>query len=77
MSTTFTNRVLAYLGPIDIMELETVTRAIDGLEVKGWTVEEAASYLRWMEHVNPDIDEETALRHMNAIAHGVKLRLAC
>lgn len=75
--STFTDIVLNRLGPIDIMELDTVTRAIEELEAKGWTAGEAASYLRWMEHVNPDIDEDTALRNMKAVRERVEARLAC
>lgn len=74
--SNFTHKVLNRLGPIDLEELSMVIGAIDGLEAKGWTISEASLYLKWLEHVSPDIDEEVALRNMAEIRNKVNARLA-
>jgi hypothetical protein len=73
---TFTSLVIECLGPIEPDELTFVVGAIEGLEAAKWLVSEAASYLKWMEHVNPTIDEDTALRSMKAVRLRVEARLA-
>jgi len=72
----FNEVVLAFLGPIEPEELPFVMQAIEDCEKKGWLPEEAASYLRWCEHVDPVVSEDVALRHMRAIRERVELRLA-
>lgn len=72
----FTNFVLRLLGPIELGELPHVIRAIDDLEKQEWTVEEAVSKLKWLEHVDPTIPEDVALRKMREVDERVALRLA-
>lgn len=73
--STFTETVLARLGPIEDDELPYVLRAAEDLEKKGWLQGEAISYLRWLEHVDPTIPEDVALRHMRAVRERVELRI--
>jgi hypothetical protein len=41
----------------------------------GWTVSEIASYMRSMEEVNPELDEDTALARMKKVKDAVAARL--
>lgn len=49
--------------------------AIEGLRKKGWTEDEAYSLLKWLEHVNPHVCEEVALRNMKVVQERVTERL--
>jgi hypothetical protein len=71
----FVEVVLSRLGPIEDGELACVVRAAEDLEKKGWLPEEAVAKLRWLEHVDPAIPEDVALRHMRAADERVLLRL--
>ena len=73
--SNFTHKVLNRLGPIALEELSMVIMAIDGLKDKGWTISETALYLKWLEHVDPTVDEEVALRNMAEIRNKVNARL--
>ena len=72
----YTKEVLSQLIPIISDEMQFVVKAIEDCERKGWTIAEAASYIRWTEHVDPTIDEDVALRHMRAAREKVEFRLA-
>jgi len=74
---SFTDAVLARLAsikPLDEAEMPCILRAIKDLEEKKWLVSEAASYLQWIEHVDPTISEDVALRNMRAINERVLAR---
>jgi len=71
---TYKKEVLSRLIPIIPDEMSFVVMSIEDCERKGWTIEEAAAYLRWTEHVDPTIDEDVALRHMRAVRERVELR---
>lgn len=70
----YTKEVLSRLIPIVPDEMPYVVRAIEDCEKKGWTIEEAASKVRWLEHVDPTIPEDVALRAMRAVDERVALR---
>jgi hypothetical protein len=72
--TAFTDAVLARLGPVEDAEIPFVVRAAEDLEEKGWLPQEAVSKLRWLEHVDPTIPEDVALRNMRAVDERVALR---
>jgi hypothetical protein len=72
--STFTDTVLAGLGPIDIMELPFVINAIESLEARKWLPAEVIAYTRWLEHVDPTIEEDIALSHMRAVEQRVAQR---
>lgn len=71
----YTKEVLSQLIPIIPDEMPFVVRAIEDCEKKGWTTEEAAAKMRWLEHVDPNIPEDVALRHMRAVDEKVALRV--
>ena len=71
---TYTKEVLSRLIPIEPDEMPQVVMAIEDLEKRGWTISEAASYLRWLEHVDPTIPEDVALRNMRVVRERVALR---
>lgn len=76
---TFNQAVFDRLGrfePIAPDEVQTVQVAIEDLRKKGWTEDEAYSYLKWLEHVNPHVCEEIALRNMATVRERVTERLA-
>lgn len=61
----FTTRVLIILPDIsDEFDLATVKMAIKDHFEKGWTPNETASKLKYLEHVDPNMEEETALKCM-------------
>ena len=60
----------------DPFDLEMVRKAAADLLAKGWERTEVVQYLRWMEHVDPTMDEATALRNMARIRTNVQERLA-
>lgn len=72
---TYIDTVLEYLGPIEPDEMECVVRAIAELESLKWLPTEAYAKLRWLEHVNPTVSEELALRKMREINERVAQRL--
>ena len=57
-------------------DLEQVRKAAGDLLTKGWRRGEVVQYLRWMEHVDPTMDEDTALRNMARIRQAVEKRLS-
>jgi hypothetical protein len=71
----FASTVLDRLGPIEPDELPYVLMGIEQLEQRGWTTAEAASKLQWMEHVNPHVSEEVALRNMRIVEDRVAKRM--
>lgn len=73
---TYTDQVLRGLGDIETHELPYVLNAIAGLEEKKWFVAEAVSYLQWLEHVNPTVEEDVALRNMKRVRTMVEQRQA-
>lgn len=54
-------------GEIQIDEVPYVQRAIDDLKARGWTDDEIVSKLKWLEHVNPGVAEDVALRAMQRV----------
>jgi hypothetical protein len=77
MSTVF-ERLCGYSpnGELDPLDYLTVQRGIADLQARGWTDEEIVSYMRWMEEVNPDADEDTAIRKMKEVRERTETRLA-
>ena len=71
-------RLAAYspTGEIEIDELPFVQCGIDNLQRLGWTDNEIVSKLKWMEHVNPEINEDVALRNMRLVDERVAHRLS-
>lgn len=63
-------------GKMEDWEYPLIQGEITNLQQKGWTDSEIISKLRWVEHVNPDVDEDTALRNMKRVEEQVALRLA-
>jgi len=57
-------------------EYPMVQSSIDDLQKKGWTDDEIVSKLRWLEHVNPDTNEDVALRRMRGMDEEVARRMA-
>lgn len=61
-------------GEFEAYDLLAVQCAIADLEAQGWTEGEIVSKLKWLEHVNPLIDEDVAIRNMAAVNERVRLR---
>jgi hypothetical protein len=72
---TFVREVRRRLPEIESTEYEFVNAAIVDLFERGWTVHETRAWCYWLEHVNPDIGEDVALRNMKRISDLVKLRM--
>lgn len=73
---TVLERVLSYSlpeGP-DEFDMQCIITAIDGLQKEGWLDDEIVSYLRWLEHVNPETAEDVALRNMARVRRLVEER---
>ncbi len=62
-------------GEFEPSDLLATQQAIAELQARGWTEDEIVSKLRWLEHVNPLIEEEAALIHMNAVEERVRKRI--
>lgn len=71
---TFVREVRRRLPKIEASEHEFVNMGIVDMFERGWTVDETRAWCYWLEHVNPDIDEDVALRNMKRISDFVKLR---
>ncbi len=56
-------------------EVPLLQTAIEDLQKKGWTEAEIIGHLRWLEHVDPRIEEDVALRHLKRTREAVELRL--
>ncbi len=73
-------RRLAFYAPDGVIsdpnDVVSVQNAIRDLLAKGWLQGEVVQYLRWMEHVDPTMDEDIALRNMARIRGIVEERLA-
>jgi hypothetical protein len=72
---TYEQEVLKKLPAIEPDELGFVQQAIVHCFDQKFTVAEAASYLRYLEHVDPDMDEDIALAGMRRIRAAVVQRL--
>ena len=75
---TFNQKVFDRLNrfePIEPEEVPQVEMAIEDLRKKGWTEDEAYSYLKWLEHVNPHVCEEVALQNMKTVRERVAARM--
>ena len=70
----FISAALACLGPIEPDEMPFVVRAIEDLEKKGWLLGEVVAKVMWLEHVDPTIPEDVALRMMRSVDEKVALR---
>jgi hypothetical protein len=57
-------------------EYPLVQSSIDDLQKKGWTDDEIVAKLRWLEHVNPNTNEDVALRRMLGMDQEVARRMA-
>jgi hypothetical protein len=70
-------KVFAKLDMTHPTEEDKKSMASDALRKtkEGWTVNEIASYMRSMEEVDPDLDEDTALARMKRVRDAVKARL--
>ena len=63
----YTAAVMAQLPEIDPEELKFVLMGCAQSQREGFSVDDAARYLRCTEHVNPDLDEDIALARMAKI----------
>jgi hypothetical protein len=63
-------------GGMEDWEYPIIQSAIDDLRGKGWEDCEILCKLRWVEHVNPTVAEDVALRNMREMDERVALRLA-
>jgi hypothetical protein len=71
----FAATVLSGLGSIEPIELPFVINAIESLERRNWLSSEVIAYTRWLEHVDPTIEEDVALRNMKRVEERVAQRL--
>ncbi len=62
-------------GQMEEWEYPMVFASIEDLQKKGWTEAEIIGHLRWLEHVDPRIEEDVALRHLKRTREAVELRL--
>lgn len=71
------NRLLTYTpsGSVEDWEAPMLYRTIEGLLTKGWLPNEIISKLKWLEHIDPRIDEDRALRNMKLVDDQVEARL--
>ena len=63
-------------GGMQDWEIPMIQAAIEDLQKKGWTDDEIVSKLKWLEHVNPEVEEDVALRCMKRVDEQVAARLA-
>ena len=63
-------------GEMEPFDLAMTQQTIAGLTARGWTDDEIVAHMKWMEHVNPLVDEDTAIRNMRAVRERVEARLA-
>jgi hypothetical protein len=63
-------------GKMEAWEYPMVQAAIDDLTKKGWLPHEIIQKLRWLEHVNPETEEDVALRNMRIMDERVAQRLS-
>ena len=61
---------------VDEIDVQSVRCGISGLLDKKWLPFEIVRYLRWMEHVNPEIEEDVALRNMAVMRKQTEDRLS-
>ena len=59
---------------LDFITVKNFQEGIRRLSGMGFTVDELIAYYRNTEEVNPDLDEDTALKRMKAIMDKVKKR---
>ena len=52
----------------DVADRGVVTGGIQGMFLKGWSIDDAVAFHNWMQEFNPTVDEDTALRAMSVIA---------
>ena len=71
----FMSEVWKRLPVIAPSEVQFVIRAVEEKFERKWTVHETSAWCRCLEHVDPDLDEDVALRGMKRIEDNVKLRL--
>lgn len=71
-------RLLSYHpdGAPEDWEVPLIQSAIEDLQKKGWLEGEIVGKLRWLEHVDPSADEDTALRNMKRMDQLVAVRLS-
>jgi hypothetical protein len=62
-------------GQIEKDDLRFVRWAIGDLQNQGWTNDEIVSKLRWLEHVDPTVEEDVALRKMREVDRRVERRM--
>ncbi len=55
---------------------ETMKMSISLNLEKGWTVHEIVSHMRYMEELQPDLDEDAALARMKIVSDRVNARLS-
>lgn len=72
---TYEQEVLRRLPSIDPEELPFVQSAIVHCFDQKFLVAEAAEYLRYLEHVDPNMDEDIALAGMRRVSAAVVQRL--
>lgn len=59
----------------DERDAEVMDLNILQLQEEGWTVDEAVSYSKCFEEVNPQLEERAALQSMRTIREAVQIRL--
>ena len=73
---TFNRKVRSYLPEIlDKHDSKSIDRMISHYKEEGWTVNEVATFCRYTEEVNPELEEDRALALMARITERVKARL--
>lgn len=51
----------------DDVDRNCIVRAVERCLEDGFSEEQTYQYLKWTEHVNPNVSEERALKKMNAV----------
>jgi hypothetical protein len=58
----------------DEYDKEIVRQVVEDFRLEGWTVDETVRYCRCLEHVDPSLDEATAITRMSRIRAEVSKR---
>jgi hypothetical protein len=72
------DRLIAYHphGAFLEWEIPMLEADIERKKKSGWSDNEIVSCMRWLEHVDSTIDEDTAIRRMREVRNRVEARLS-